>query len=69
MLFGYDIIKITLVNRGVVKWYDCGLQNRKWGFDSLIPCHAGIKTNRRGMKKITIHIAVDIDTPNKPCQT
>ena len=24
---------------GVVKWYNCGLQNRDWGFDSLHPCH------------------------------
>ena len=24
--------------RGLVKWYDRGLQNLWWGFDSLIPC-------------------------------
>ena len=24
--------------RGLVKWYDRGLQNLWWEFDSLIPC-------------------------------
>ena len=26
------------VHRGLVKWYDRGLQNLWWEFDSLIPC-------------------------------
>ena len=25
-------------DRGLVKWYDRGLQNLWWEFDSLIPC-------------------------------
>ena len=25
--------------RGLVKWYDRGLQNLWWEFDSLIPCN------------------------------
>lgn len=25
--------------RGLVKWYDRGLQNLWWEFDSLIPCY------------------------------
>ena len=25
--------------RGLVKWYNNGLQNHCWEFDSLIPCH------------------------------
>ena len=28
----------SLVNRGLVKWYDRGLQNLWREFDSLIPC-------------------------------
>ena len=28
-----------LTNRGLVKWYNNGLQNHCWEFDSLIPCH------------------------------
>ncbi len=24
--------------RGIVKWYNGGLQNRGWEFDSLCPC-------------------------------
>ena len=26
------------IYRGLVKWYDRGLQNLWWEFDSLIPC-------------------------------
>ena len=29
---------LFLVYRGLVKWYDRGLQNLWWEFDSLIPC-------------------------------
>ena len=29
---------LFLCYRGLVKWYDRGLQNLWWGFDSLIPC-------------------------------
>ena len=29
------------IRRGLVKWYDKGLQNLWWEFDSLIPCHDG----------------------------
>ena len=25
-------------HRGLVKWYDRGLQNLWWEFDSLVPC-------------------------------
>ena len=28
--------------RGLVKWYNNGLQNHCWEFDSLIPCHLNI---------------------------
>jgi hypothetical protein len=28
----------NIINRGLVKWYDRGLQNLWWEFDSLIPC-------------------------------
>ena len=30
---------LFLVYRGLVKWYDRGLQNLWWEFDSLIPCY------------------------------
>ena len=33
-------------NRGLVKWYDRGLQNLWWEFDSLIPCSV------RGLKLV-----------------
>ena len=29
---------LLLKDRGLVKWYDRGLQNLWWEFDSLIPC-------------------------------
>ncbi len=29
--------------RGLVKWYNNGLQNHCWEFDSLIPCHLRMK--------------------------
>ena len=32
---------LFLVYRGLVKWYDRGLQNLWWEFDSLIPCSLG----------------------------
>ena len=28
--------------RGLVKWYNNGLQNHCWEFDSLIPCHLNV---------------------------
>ncbi len=31
--------------RGLVKWYDRGLQNLWWEFDSLIPCYLKIAVN------------------------
>ena len=30
---------LFLVYRGLVKWYDRGIQNLWWEFDSLIPCY------------------------------
>ena len=30
---------ILISYRGLVKWYNNGLQNHCWEFDSLIPCH------------------------------
>ena len=30
-------------DRGLVKWYDRGLQNLWWEFDSLIPCSKPLK--------------------------
>ncbi|EDM85578.1 hypothetical protein RUMOBE_03814, partial [Blautia obeum ATCC 29174] len=33
--------------RGLVKWYDRGLQNLWWEFDSLIPCS---KKSRKCLK-------------------
>ena len=30
---------LLLKDRGLVKWYDRGLQNLWWEFDSLIPCN------------------------------
>ena len=30
--------KKSNIHRGLVKWYDRGLQNLWWEFDSLIPC-------------------------------
>ena len=35
----YDKLYITNIFRGLVKWYNNGLQNHCWEFDSLIPCH------------------------------
>ena len=35
----YDIINLSQLSRGLVKWYNNGLQNHCWEFDSLIPCH------------------------------
>ena len=32
------IMFVSETNRGLVKWYDRGLQNLWWEFDSLIPC-------------------------------
>ena len=32
------VLKVHLQYRGLVKWYDRGLQNLWWEFDSLIPC-------------------------------
>ena len=32
------IIATETKHRGLVKWYDRGLQNLWWEFDSLIPC-------------------------------
>ena len=32
---------LFLIYRGLVKWYDRGLQNLWWEFDSLIPCSLG----------------------------
>ena len=37
--FAGDIIRTTSLCRGLVKWYDRGLQNLWWEFDSLIPCY------------------------------
>ena len=34
--FRHMILYIS--DRGLVKWYDRGLQNLWWEFDSLIPC-------------------------------
>ena len=31
-------IYVVFLYRGLVKWYDRGLQNLWWEFDSLIPC-------------------------------
>ena len=31
--------KLLISYRGLVKWYNNGLQNHCWEFDSLIPCH------------------------------
>ena len=40
--FLYEVLKVHLIKyiqyRGLVKWYDRGLQNLWWEFDSLIPC-------------------------------
>ena len=33
------IIATETKHRGLVKWYDRGLQNLWWEFDSLIPCY------------------------------
>ena len=32
------VIRIANLHRGIVKWYNDGLQNRSWEFDSLCPC-------------------------------
>ncbi len=34
--------------RGLVKWYDRGLQNLWWEFDSLIPCF--FMGSKKGLK-------------------
>ena len=34
---------LLLKDRGLVKWYDRGLQNLWWEFDSLIPCSKPLK--------------------------
>ena len=38
----YDKLYIPNIFRGLVKWYNNGLQNHCWEFDSLIPCHLEI---------------------------
>ena len=35
----------NILCRGLVKWYDRGLQNLWWEFDSLIPCSKSLKIN------------------------
>ena len=35
----YERTQRNIENRGLVKWYDRGLQNLWWEFDSLIPCY------------------------------
>ena len=32
------LVYVVFSYRGLVKWYDRGLQNLWWEFDSLIPC-------------------------------
>ena len=36
----YVVLRVykNILCRGLVKWYDRGLQNLWWEFDSLIPC-------------------------------
>ena len=35
---GFEGTYLKIKYRGLVKWYDRGLQNLWWEFDSLIPC-------------------------------
>ena len=35
----YFLVEVDYFLRGLVKWYNNGLQNHCWEFDSLIPCH------------------------------
>ena len=35
---GFDSLVLHQLYRGMVYWYDYGLQNRQMGFDSLFPC-------------------------------
>ncbi len=39
--------------RGLVKWYDRGLQNLWWEFDSLVPCKKKTK-NRSGIARAVL---------------
>ena len=44
----YVVLKVCIIatetkHRGLVKWYDRGLQNLWWEFDSLIPCSKPLK--------------------------
>ena len=40
---------LLLKDRGLVKWYDRGLQNLWWEFDSLIPCNEMRKAFKMAM--------------------
>ena len=33
-------------HRGLVKWYDRGLQNLWWEFDSLVPCENALQAKQ-----------------------
>ena len=39
----YSKFNVLVRYRGLVKWYNNGLQNHCWEFDSLIPCHLRMK--------------------------
>ena len=38
-MYNFNSDENTTEYRGLVKWYDRGLQNLWWEFDSLIPCY------------------------------
>ena len=43
---------LLLKDRGLVKWYDRGLQNLWWEFDSLIPCTLGAWKLLKGIQAL-----------------
>ena len=42
----------NILCRGLVKWYDRGLQNLWWEFDSLIPCTLGAWKSIKGFQAL-----------------
>ena len=55
VLFNYACM---YVHRGLVKWYNNGLQNHCWEFDSLIPCHVEKKClgNFRSLRSFSYNV-------------
>ena len=49
---GFEGTYLKIKYRGLVKWYDRGLQNLWWEFDSLIPCTLGAWKSIKGFQAL-----------------